>query len=218
MSNYKKIKQSLKKRGIKGIALDVDETLSFTAEYWVSELSRKFGNPEGLSPREVFQKYRLIQNYPHWQTKEVYDWMEEARTSNELQKVLPLIENSNHFVNKINEIVPITCYITARPYSVLEGTSYWLEKHGFPKADILIRPENMSYEEGTSVWKAKMLAELYPQVLGIVDDNPSIIDHVPKNYKGYVFLYDFPEYISTSKNIFICPTWEDVLTKVKELF
>lgn len=218
MSEYIDLKEKLQKQKIKGLALDLDETLSFTALHWVTQLSEKFGNPDNLSPHEVLSKYRLIQNYPVWQTAEAFAWMEWARNSNDLQKELPLIENSNHIVNKISKIVPIACYLTARPYEVKEGTKHWLEKHGLPKADVLTMPEGMTYEEATSSWKPKVLEKLYPQVLGIVDDNISLLEHLPKDYKGYVFIYDYSNFQSEQKNVFSCPTWEDVLEKVKELF
>lgn len=176
MSEYKQLKQKLKNQDIKGLALDIDETLSFTAYYWVSQLSAKFGNPDNLSPREIIHKYRVIQGYPHWQSEEAVAWMEWARNSNKLQEELPLIENANHIVNQINEVVPIVCYITARPHIVKEGTKVWLKKHGFPNAEVLTRPEGMSYEEATSIWKPKVLKELYPEILGIVDDNSSVIE------------------------------------------
>ena len=217
MSEIKNLKSSLKKEKIRGLALDIDETLSFTTEYWVSELSKNFGNPKNLSAREIFQQYRLIQNFPHWQTKEATAWMEWARSSNKIQENLPLIVNSNHVVNKINTIIAVACYLTVRPQTVVSGTKHWLEKHNFPRAEVIARPEEISYEMGTK-WKAKALLELYPQVLGIVDDNPSLINYLPKNYKGFVFLYDFPSFISKSKNVIVCPTWEDVLAEVSEVF
>lgn len=216
MSNIKKFKLNLIKQNIKGLAFDIDETLSFTAEYWVSELSRNFGNPQNLSAREIFQQYRYIQNFPHWQTKEASDWMEWARNSNKVQKELPLIENSNHTVNKINKIIPVVCYLTVRPENVAKGTKHWLEKHNFPKAEIIARPKKILYEKGTQ-WKARMLQELYPQVLGIVDDNPDLIGYLPDTYKGFIFLYDFPFYIPESENVLVCPTWDDVLKNVAEV-
>lgn len=206
-----------KKQIIGGLALDIDETLSFTAQYWVEELSKTFGNPESLSAREIFLKYRLIQDFPHWKTKEAKQWIEKARASNEIQKNLPLIKNANHFVNKLNKIIPIACYLTVRPKSVTSGTKHWLDKHNFPKAEIIAKPENLPYEEGTK-WKAKMLAKMYPKVLGIVDDNPSLIEYLPKNYKGLVFVYDFPAQAFSSKNVIACPTWEDVLKNAASAF
>ncbi|OGH02201.1 MAG: hypothetical protein A2798_03685 [Candidatus Levybacteria bacterium RIFCSPHIGHO2_01_FULL_37_17] len=208
---------SFKNQQIQGLALDIDETLSFTAGYWVEELSKNFGNPQKLSAREIFLKYRLIQKYPHWQTKEAEKWMENARSSNEIQKNLPLIANANNAVNKLNKIIPIACYLTVRPKNVIQGTKRWLEKHKFPKAEIIARPSSLPYEEGTR-WKAKMLLKLYPKVLGIVDDNSSLIKYLPKTYKGFIFLYDIPRQKFNSKKIIACPTWEDVLNKAKTIF
>ncbi|OGH11022.1 MAG: hypothetical protein A3B38_02415 [Candidatus Levybacteria bacterium RIFCSPLOWO2_01_FULL_36_13] len=202
---------------MKGIALDIDETISYTVEYWVRQLSKKFGNPKNLTPREIFEQYRLIQNFPHWQSKEAQDWIDKDRNSNEIQKDLPLIKNSNHSVNKLNKIIPVVCYLTTRPQSVLEGTTYWLEKHNFPKAKVIGKPAKITYEDGTK-WKANMLQKLFPQVQGIVDDNLHLIDYLPKTYKGYIFLYDIKNFSSDFKNVIVCPTWEDVLENAAKVY
>jgi len=209
------LKNELKRRGIKGIALDIDETLSWTAGRWTEEMTKRFGNPENLTTEEILLKYRLVQNY--WNNKEAVEWLKKARGNNKLQETLPLIENSNHFVNKINQIVPVACYLTIRPESVMEGTSVWLEKYNFPKAKIIAKPKKIDYSEG-SKWKAKALELLYPEVQGIVDDNWDVIDYLPSTYKGFIFLYrNF--YLYTGKlNLILCPTWEDVLSEVKEKF
>lgn len=211
------LKQKLEEDKVKGLALDIDETLSWTAGYWVDKLSKKFGNPDNLTARELLEKYILIQRYPHFRTKRAQDWMKRARASNKTQEKLPLIENANHVVNKINVIIPIICYLTIRPESVINGTQKWLDKHSFPKAPIVTRPREIHYTKGNE-WKAKALTILYPQVLGIVDDSLYLIDHLSKDYKGIVFLYDYHKNHTKSKNLIYCKNWEDVLAKVKERF
>lgn len=206
-----------KRQKVSGIAIDIDETISFTVEYWVKELSKKFGNPQNLSAREIFRRYRLIQNFPQWQTKEAQDWMHNARNSNEIQRNLPLIKNANHAVNKLTKIIPIACYLTVRPKSVIEGTGHWLDKHNFPKAEIIARPKNLPYEQGTK-WKAELLAKMYPQIIGIVDDNLGLVSYLPKSYKGIIFLYDVALLSFKSKNIIACPTWRDVLKAAAKVF
>jgi len=207
------LKRKLKSMGIKGLALDIDETLSLTIEYLVKNLSEKFGNPEKLSAREIFLKYRHTSNVPYWQGDEVEKFVGEINNSNEIQKNVPLIENSNKIVQKINEVIPIMAYITARPGTVSAGTKFWLNKHGFPKAEIITKPKNIPRKKGNQ-WKAKVLEYLYPQVIGIVDDNPGLTKFFGKNYKGIIYLYDNVEAERKDINVVPCVDWEMVAEKV----
>jgi hypothetical protein len=209
------LKINLKNKNIRGLALDIDETLSRTIGYWVENLQLKFGNPENLSVQEFAFKYQFMQNVPYWQTKEALNWMENARKSNKIQEILPLIENANEVVGQINKIIPICAYITIRSQSVIPGTKKWLKKHGFPDAPVIAKPNDLPYENG-SKWKAEVLTKLYPQIIGIIDDNPSLIDFLPKDYKGYVFLYNNSEIYVKNRKVIPCKNWNDVLLKVKE--
>ncbi len=130
---------------------------------------------------------------------------------------MPLIENANHIVQKINEIVPIVGYLTIRPKTVIEGTRIWLRKHELPEAAILARPASLPTTEGNK-WKAGVLDFLYPQVLGIVDDNPAIVDHLLTDYKGTIYLFDSVEAIGGGIKVVPCRTWPDVHAQVKLLY
>ena len=48
-----------------GIAVDIDETLSWTVGYWFKEMIKLFGNPEKLSVKKLISKYRYTQNVPY---------------------------------------------------------------------------------------------------------------------------------------------------------
>jgi len=196
-----------------GLALDIDETLSRTNVFWIESMSKLFGNPENLTPIELSKKYRYTQNVPYWQTPEANVWMEEARNSNDFQEHIPLIENAHNIVQKVNQIIPIAAYITARPEVVRPGTELWLKKHGFPEVRLIMRPDSISSAESTQ-WKAGVLEEMYPEVMGIVDDYPSLVDNLSVDYKGVVFLYDTENHTNSSKNIIPCPTWDDVYDEV----
>lgn len=171
-----------------GISLDIDETLAFTVKYWIENLQELFGNPENLSSLEMIEKYTYVQNVPYWQSIKAQEWIIEKIYCNETQKILPLIPNALEYVNKINEIIPISAYITARPESIREGTQYWLNKHKFPKAPLILKPNEISFKK-SSKWKADLLYSLYPQILGIIDDNKSVANNLPKNYQGNFFIF-----------------------------
>lgn len=207
-------KQRLKDAGIKGLALDIDETLSWTVGYWMEMIIKIFGNPaEGLTVHELVEKYRYTFNVPTWDREEVRNWVEDAIHSEELHEEIPLIENANTMVQKINEIIPIVAYITARPESITEVTKRWLAKHNFPMAELIMKPVDVPVFEG-SKWKAGVLQYLAPEVLGIIDDNPHLPEHIGFDYPGIIFLYNNSSHANESSNIIPCQTWDDVLAKV----
>lgn len=211
-----KLKEDLETRGIKGLALDIDETLSWTVGYWFEEMQKVFGNPEGLSPREMANKYHFTQNIPYYQTEEAKAWMAEKIKDNELQKNLPVIEGAVETVYKINMIIPIVAYLTIRPQSVIEGTKFWLDKNMFPSAPIIARPEDISKSEGHQ-WKASVLEYLHPYVGGIIDDNIIISEYLSDNYQGTIFAYGNNEVHESKIKIIACPKWEDVEKEIAAL-
>ncbi|MFA6065273.1 MAG: hypothetical protein WCW44_03800 [archaeon] len=199
-----------------GIALDIDETLSNTALHWFSSMIKLFGTPEKLTAKEMIIKYKYTKHVPYWQTKEAQEWLNSQRMSNNMQREIPLIKNSNHSVEKINKIIPIVAYLTVRPNSVEKGTKDWLLKHNFPVAKIICRPDNIAFSDGNK-WKAKMLTELYPKVLGIIDDNPELLTFLPTDYKGTIFVYG-SEHIETKLNAIPCKDWKTTLEEVQRVF
>ncbi len=200
-----------------GLALDIDDTLCHTHIHWARELHTTFGAPHAWE--KIAFEYKWIEDYPHWKGHDgVLAWMDRARTSNEVQEEFPLIENANHMVEKIQKIVPIVAYVTARPESVREGTLRWLKKHGFPDVPLIMKPESHAFSEG-SVWKATLLHELYPKVQAIVDDRPSLIRAFPAGYQGTVFLYNRERNDDRSDiRVIKCEDWEDVYLRVQEVF
>ncbi len=199
-----------------GLGVDIDETLSWTMGHWVKELQKLFGNPENLSIQELVDKYGYAQNVPYWRSEAALKWMEEKIHSNEFQKELPLIENSNHFLNKINEIIPIAAYITMRPESVEEGTKHWLKKHNFPEAPIISRPSNILVGR-RSKWKAGIIEKLFPKIIGIIDDSPNLIEALSKDYKGTIFFYNQNK-IETKLKLIQCKDWAAIYREVKNVY
>jgi hypothetical protein len=197
-----------------GLAVDIDETLSGTNLYWIAELQKKFGNPEGLSIQQMAEKYNYTQNIPYYQTEEALQWMDEQIGSNDMQELLPLIENANTAVQEINRMIPIVAYITVRPESVTQGTQKWLQKHNFPSAPVIARPSNVFHLHG-SKWKAGVLERLYPNVKGIIDDNPSLVAHLSARYQGTVYLYNASACSHDHIKVIPCKSWDDVLMQIK---
>ncbi|MBS3071631.1 hypothetical protein J4408_01435 [Candidatus Pacearchaeota archaeon] len=199
-----------------GLGVDIDETLSWTVGRWAKEMQKLFGNPENLSAKEIVDKYSYTQNVPYWQSEKALKWMEEKRNSTKFQKELPLIENSNHFLNKINEIIPIAAYITIRPELVRAATRDWLQKNGFPMAPIICRPDKVPTKDANK-WKAQVIEELYPKIVGFIDDSSSVIESLSKNYKGTIFHYNKTP-IKTKLKVVNCKDWETIYEEVRKFF
>jgi len=211
------LKQTLKAKKLQGLALDIDDTLADSSDYWIEKTQELFGNPENLTVKQVRQKYRYSYYAPYWNRDEVHQWEKQVRHDDQLHRSFPLIANANHIVEKIHKIVPIVTYLTARSKTVLPGTKAWLDQHNFPKANIIYRPKSVKLPQSLA-WKAKVLEFLYPQVIAIVDDHPQLVKDLSKSYQGTVFLYDYPDQAPRSDiKVISCKAWEDVLEKVNTL-
>ncbi len=211
------LKRKLKENKVRGLALDIDETLSFTIGGLVDGLAKEFGNPENLTVEEMVRKYKHTDKIPYWQSKECDLVIDKILTDEKIQKDLPLIKNANSLANKVNEIISIVSYITIRPRIIFEATKYWLKKNNFPKAPTILKPKNISRRMGNK-WKAKVLEYLYPEVLGIVDDNPGLVKNLSRKYKGTIFLYDHTETERKDIKVIPCENWNQVLVEVKKRF
>lgn len=199
----------------KGLALDIDDTLSDTLSRLVKQMRVLFGNPENLTTKELIKKYRLVDHIPYWQTEEVMAYHKKIADCDDVHRDYPVIENAVRMVNKINKSVNISCYLTLRRQNVINGTARWLKKHGFPDKPIICRPNNMEYDEGHA-WKAKVLLD-NPNILGLIDDNEKIVKHLPADYPGTLFLIRHKEYKHNTKiKIIPCKNWFVVLKEVKK--
>jgi len=222
MRELSKIKKRLNMEGKQGMALDIDDTLSQTSNFWVEQLNLKFGNSENLGVQELIAKYKWTQSVPSWQTTQAFAFTEKLRSNNRMQERIPLIEGSNSSVQKIHNTFPFISYITARPVSALKGTQKWLLKHNFPKLEIIARPfriqnaHNIHKEQNK--WKAELLNSLYPEIMGIVDDNPEFVDCLPKSYKGTIFLYSNKSYENNYIDICQCKTWNEIADQIENKF
>lgn len=199
-----------------GIAIDIDETLSWTVGAWMKLLQEEFGNPEGLTPEEMVAKYRYSQLVPYWQTPAVLARMEELRNDNKYQTTLPLIPGAIQSVWAISNLIPIYGYVTIRPYRVLTGTQEWLKKHGFPEAPVIMRPQEIGHQNGNE-WKAGYLTQYSSQILGIIDDNVKLLDYLPPNYSGKIYLYSHTQVpVTRLSHVYPCPTWKEVVSAVRK--
>lgn len=199
-----------------GIALDIDDTLALTLRHWIVLLTEKFGESENLTIEELTAKYRYAQHVPSWQSDEALEYMNYLRDSEETNEALPVDPYAVEAISTINKIIPVNAYLTVRPSAVSRGTSRWLQKHGFPDAPVVTRPDHIAHADG-SKWKAEYLATAFPHIGGIIDDNPGLLQHLPSDYKGYVYLFGHNSITTTLKDHVIpCPDWNSVVRAIIE--
>eukprot|EP00287_Rhodomonas_sp_CCMP768_P004894 CAMPEP_0196732660 /NCGR_PEP_ID=MMETSP1091-20130531/12007_1 /TAXON_ID=302021 /ORGANISM="Rhodomonas sp., Strain CCMP768" /LENGTH=161 /DNA_ID=CAMNT_0042075965 /DNA_START=93 /DNA_END=574 /DNA_ORIENTATION=+ len=137
-----------------GVALDIDETLAWTGGYWLQQMQKLFGNPENLTPEEMFKKYKLCQHVPYYASNpEAMQWMHERRSCDDTQRKLPAIDGAVAGVAELCKHVNVVAYLTVRPHKLAEGTAWWLQQSGFPAASVVCKPDEVAFEEGNA-WKA----------------------------------------------------------------
>ena len=207
------LKEVLSARRLSGLALDIDETLAATNVAWFERLVDLFGNPEGLTLSQLIAKYHLAQNNPHWQSAEARAWMHRQRTAPEAQDGLPVIAGAVEGAHSLARTTGVVAYLTVRPTSVDAHTIAWLRAAGFPDRPVVAKPDRVPFEDGNR-WKAEALCRLWPQVTGIVDDNPKVPAFAGRAYPGDVFLFGRDGVEPDHEWAIPCKTWADVVEKV----
>jgi len=210
----KQFKSALSSSSSYGLVLDIDETLAATNVAWFERCIELFGNPENLTTDELICKYHLAQNNPAWQSKEAVDWMHAQRTSPNAQDDLPIIPNAVKGVEELCVLTPVVGYLTVRPETVNSNTLRWLKENGFPELPIVAKPVDVPFEEGNR-WKAKVLHELWPEVTGIVDDNPKVPMYAGRSYPGDIYLFGKTNTQDGYEFAIPCETWGIVVETVR---
>ena len=159
------------------LTVDIDDTLAQTNLFWARHHLEAYGSPEGLTAEAIIAKYRYIMHVPYWQSVEAKNWVEAHISSNEAKLEIPVIEESIEIMQRM----PVSCYITTRPESTVDGTRRWLRKHGFPDKEV--------FATGSMEGKAKIIENIFPRVKGMIDDNIDLLEHLSPGYNGKIFLY-----------------------------
>lgn len=213
-------KNDLEKAWIEWLALDIDQTLSYTSLYWFEKLLKLYWNPEKLTANEMLEKYIFYENVPYWkENSDIIKKMYALRDDDEHQLEIPIIHWTNELYKMIHdELKQISAYITVRPEVVSNWTSVWLNNHGFPEADVIHIPNELEFMLW-NLWKACILDILYPQIIWIVDDNPSLIKMLPKRYPWEIFLFNKENSCNYWHiNFHICETIDDVKNNLQKVF
>ena len=208
------LKRHLQEERVRGIALDIDDTLSFTDNHWIEQMLEKGGNPENLTRDELLTKYGSFHGVPYWREPYALAVMRGFFHSAEFHDAIPLIDGADECVRRLARIVPIAAYITARPPTVHEATRVWLKRHSFPEAPIVCRPES-TYLHARNAWKAGVLHGLYPEVTGIVDDHPELQPQLAAlGYQGKAYTYANGQTRYDYGGVEHARSWDEVLERV----
>jgi hypothetical protein len=208
------LKQALAAQNNPGLAYDLDRTIFDTATYWVEQLKQLTYISASIPTDQITTQYPHLQDAPFLsQHRLARQWMENAIHSNQLQSELPLIPKAKPHLTLISQALPVSAYISRRPQAVASGTQKSLEKHCLPKAKTILFPAPIPPANG-NLWKAACLDYLYPEVLGIVDDSLDLIDSLPKEYPGIIFLFGQTLKPDTALDVIPCPDWQSVLSNV----
>lgn len=208
----------LRASGKKGLALDIDDTLSVTNFHWFSCMADRCGNPDNMPIQEIMLQYRDVRRVPFWNQDDVEATIQELLISPVFQDSLPIIQGADDAIWKINAIVPIVAYITARPARTHEATRTWLERHGFPEVPITFIEEGVALKD-RSVWKARIVKDLYPYVVGIIDDHPHMAEQLAElGYEGQLYLYNHGNTVNSYEGHDAFHSWDEIITHLKERF
>jgi hypothetical protein len=190
-----------------GLACDIDESLSFTAFSWMVHSIRLFGNPEGMSPQELVDKYHFSFNVPYWISRpDFWDKVGPIIYENDFQRELPVMPGAVDAIKRIQSSMGIACYATARPIAVEAGTRDWLQSHGFPNVDILMRPQEVGFKEG-DLEKVRAVVSLYPTITGLIDDKAAVVNYFPADYKGTIYHLGTEKPVRTDIKVIPCKDW-----------
>ncbi len=208
------LKRHLKINNFYGLALDIDDTLAKMAESSFELIHSELNIVTNKSLKELFAENGKYAT-EFWLREDVAKWCDNI--DKDVIENFPLIEDVEEYVNKINNIVPIRAYITARRENLAKSTQVWLDKHNLPQAPLICRPKE-SKLSSSSIWKASVLEELYPNIVGIIDDNKYLTNELSNNYRGTHYLYGVSGADSSNIDVVACLNWQAVYEEIRRRY
>ena len=97
---------------------------------------------------------------------------------------------------------------------VEQATKVWLQLNGFPAGDGTLGPADFPLEE-KPLWKGGYIHAQYPELVGLIEDHPKVVESLPPDYQGTIFLYSHDSSPRDDLRVIPCPTWHDVEVAVQ---
>lgn len=198
-----------------GLAIDIDDTLAETARTCIEIVAGKLGTHREFTTDELAFTYHQPGNVPFWKEEHAQKLIDETMTSKEFLENIPVVPGAIESLQKINQIVPVSLYISSRLTSLQTVTQAWLEKNGFPKAPIILRDEQTMDPH----WKATYLEVNYPKIFGIIDD--TIEPYLASNWlfpSRFFWLQRHKKNALYNENLKSSETWEGMSKLVINLW
>lgn len=200
--------------GNRGLACDVDNTISVTTPEFFRRLDAIFervAEDKELSIEEMVEKYYHSMHVPQWNSRHARIVAEAILRRPSFYDALPVIDGAQQSLQRIANSIPLSAYITARPEEIAASTEKYLQS--FPKLPVITKPKEL-LSDTNNAWKAHVLMELYPKVSGIIDDDVRLVEALPKDYQGVVFLFGHERIPKGSpEQTYACRDWDAVEEK-----
>lgn len=204
------------KRGysVPTLAVDLDETVAWTVGHWIGRLLKEFPIEGSPSVEQLIEQHRFAERVPEWKANPAaLERMQQFRCCPDLHRELPIIPGSVEALRRLESLFSFE-YLTMRNELVLDATKDWLTRHNFPAGEVTVCPSETPLEQKTS-WKARVLELRYPDLVGIIEDHPSVVQSLPADYQGTVFFYSHSESPRNDIHVIPCPTWEHVEQNIR---
>ncbi|MFA6429832.1 MAG: hypothetical protein WCV84_05035 [Patescibacteria group bacterium] len=199
-----------------GFLSDIDATVADVVGAWIPILTELLPAPKGLDWRAHHAEIGSFQAMPHLVGNAEAQAFMARMMLNEPPHfhTMPLIEGAETLSALVNKgLLSLAGYCTVRSTPTICATRGWLESRSFPSRPIIHHPdvgnEPASYAKG-NLWKAQMIAALWPYAIGIIEDSTSVIMALPADYPGTVIHLGAYKPCRSDIRVIPCATWRDV--------
>jgi hypothetical protein len=189
-----------------GIVIDVDDTLSHTSLVCARYLHQHFTPNDDIPFDQLLSEYGYAERAPQWSSSESVERLHLWLTDLDFIAQLPPIPEAQAGIKKVLEKVPLAFYLTSRQPFSYDVTVNWLQRYGFPEAEVICRPPATREPD----WKVRFLTEHYPQTVGLIDNEI----HVPDDftYTGHLFELILHKKVTPAHpRLDVCKSWDEVV-------
>lgn len=189
-----------------GIAIDIDDTICESALAVARMMVARIPAAEGSTAEDLIREFDQPVNVPSWRTQEAMYWLKMYYESPEyMEKFLP-VAGAVEALKEIEKIMPVAMYITSRMTPMRQVTETWLEKYGFPKAQVVMRSEAMR----NPAWKFEYFKQKGLTIDFMIDDNVAAWTAYGDEFVGkYVWFNRYMRPVMDDRVVSVS-SWEEI--------